>query len=205
MYIHLGVHAFAYGLEGLAVQPPTGVCLQRLSLKSLLCIDVDQHKLHQPNQLNIATQKTSSSYEVKRLRYVGSVQHLDLYPSFVVHLEGVDGRSQALVLHSRMVWALREDLVAMREVGGDYVFWQDVYQKPVWQDDVILGHVVDIQHFGASNVLTILHPLQNRFLELPFVKDYFAPLKRDEKTETKEGFLKCLKKAADLEDLWQNS
>ena len=87
----------------------------------------------------------------------------------LLKLKGLDNRNQSEEFLHKPIWVQRAEI----DLDEDEYFWADVVNKAVsLPDGKIIGKVLGINNFGASDVVEIINE-EKQTLMLPFVSQYF--------------------------------
>lgn len=129
--------------------------------------------------------KTAQSFDVEKITKQSGRP--------LLKLKGLDNRNQSEEFLHKSIWVQRSEL----DIDEDEYFWADVVNKPVsLPDGKIIGKVLGINNFGASDVVEIINE-DKQTLMLPFVSQYF-----DLDTSVDNSSLLLVVENEVIEELW---
>jgi 16S rRNA processing protein RimM len=92
----------------------------------------------------------------------------------VILCQGVSNRDQLMPIAGQAVWIEREQLFSDADLAQNTLLWGDLPGRLVNdQANVKIGQIVDVQNFGASDVLIVDGGEKGR-LFLPLIPQYFS-------------------------------
>ena len=117
----------------------------------------------------------------------------------IVKFFGFDDKEDASVLINQFLYTTIEDSQNYCALRDNEYFWFDIIDAKVYQDDLYLGHVIDIQRFDPDDFLVIKTDknLQNMSLPkqflIPYIKRYIVDFDKNSKTIHTQDTLDLLK------------
>ena len=118
-----------------------------------------------------------------------SVERVSIRNDFVVlKIENINSPEQVDALREKLIFVDRENAVKLEEDG---YFIADLVGCEIFDGEKSLGKIVDVENYGASDILVIKNGNQN--YSVPFLKEIFEKIDvKNQKIDVKKHFFEVI-------------
>ncbi len=100
------------------------------------------------------------------------VDSISIRDAVYLKLNGVDDRNEAELLRGEAVFALKEELVPLKD--NEFYFEDLIGSKVLDENNIEIGEIEDIEQYGAADVIVIRE--RNMLFSVPFLDSIFIKI-----------------------------